>query len=51
MIFKNLILKNIITKYSHFIWVNDKNSLQFVKNFKTLNIDLIIGIDSQKKYY
>jgi len=49
MIFKNLILKNIITKYSHFIWVNEKNSLQFVKNFKTLNIDLIIGIDSQKK--
>ena len=49
MFLKNYFLKEKIKKNSYFIWNNESNNIQIIKKFKPLNLDLIIGIDSQKK--
>lgn len=49
MFFKSYFLREKIKKNSYFIWNNDNKNIQLVKNYQPLNLDLIIGVDSQKK--
>ena len=49
MFFKNYFLSKEIKKNSYFIWNNKKKNIQIIKNYEPLNLDLIIGVDSQKK--
>ena len=49
MFFKNYFLKDKIKKNSYFIWNNESKNIQFIKNYRPLKLDLIIGVDSQKK--
>ncbi|MFL2543510.1 MAG: ATP-binding protein [Alphaproteobacteria bacterium] len=49
MFFKNYLLKDKIKKNTYFIWKSKNKSITPVENFKPLNLDLIIGVDNQKK--
>ena len=49
MFFRNLLLKQNIKKNSYFIWKSENKSIIPVENFNPLNLDLIIGVDYQKK--
>ena len=49
MFFKNYLLKEQIKDNSYFIWKNENKSIKAIKKFKPLNLDLIIGVDSQKE--
>ena len=49
MFFKNFFLREKIKKNSYFIWNNENKNIQIVKNIKFLNLDLMIGVDYQKK--
>ncbi len=49
MFFKNYLLKVKIKNNSYFIWKSENKSINGIKNFKPLNLDLIIGVDSQKE--
>ena len=49
MFFRNYLLRENIKKNSYFIWKNENKSIQIVKNFKSLNLDLIKGVDKQKE--
>ena len=49
MLFKNYFLKEKLKQNSHFVWNNHNKNIQLVKNYRSLNLDLIIGVDSQKK--
>ena len=48
MFFKNYFLKEKIKQNSYFIWNNENKNIQIIKKFKLLDLDLIIGVDSQK---
>ena len=47
--FKNLILQTKLKKNKGFLWDSKHKNLKSIKNIKSINIDLIIGIDRQKK--
>ena len=49
MFFKNYFLKEKIKKNSYFIWKGENQSIEIIKNFKPLALNLIIGIDNQKE--
>ncbi len=49
MFFKSYFLKEKIKRNSYFIWNNENKNIQLVKNYRPLNLNLIIGIDSQKE--
>jgi hypothetical protein len=49
MFFKNYLFKEKIKNNSYFIWKSENKSIKAIKNFKPLNLDLIIGVDSQKE--
>ena len=49
MFFKNYLLKEKIKKNTYFIWKSENQSIQAIKNFKPLNLDLIIGVNRQKE--
>ena len=49
MFFKNYFLKEKIKRNSYFIWKSENKSVQAIKNFQSLNLDLIIGVDRQKE--
>ena len=49
MFFKNYLLKEKIKNNSYFIWKSENKSIKAIKNFKSLNLDLIIGVDRQKE--
>jgi len=49
MFFKNYFLKEKIKQNSYFIWNNENKNIQIIKKFKLLDLDLIIGVDSQKE--
>ena len=49
MFFKNYFLKEKIKKNSHFIWNSQKKNIQTISKFKSLDLKLIIGIESQKE--
>jgi len=49
MFFKNYFLKEKIKQNTYFIWNNENKNIQIIKNFKLLDLDLIIGVDSQKE--
>ena len=49
MFFKNYFLIEKIKKNSYFIWKSESKTLRTIKNFKPLNLELIIGVDSQKE--
>ena len=49
MFFKNYLLKEQIKHNSYFIWKSENKSIKAIKNFKPLNLDLIIGVDRQKE--
>ena len=47
--FGNLLIKSQIDKFNAFVWNTNKNSFDHIINIKTINLDLIIGIERQKK--
>ena len=47
--FKEILLKNKIRKHSAFIWESKKKSFESFDQIKTINLNLIVGIDNQKK--
>ena len=49
MFFKNYFLKEKIKQNSYFIWNNENKNIQIIKKFKLLDLDLIVGVDSQKE--
>jgi len=49
MFFKNYLLKEKLKHNSYFIWKSQNKSIKAIKNFKPLDLDLIIGVDSQKE--
>ena len=49
MFFKNYLLKETVKRNAYFIWKNENKSIHPIKDFTPLNLNLIIGIDSQKE--
>ena len=49
MFFKNYLLKEKLKHSSYFIWKSQNKSIKAINNFKPLDLDLIIGVDSQKE--
>ncbi len=49
MFLSNFLIKNTLSSYKSFIWDSDLKKLKKVKIFKSVKIDLLIGIDRQKK--
>ena len=47
--FANLLIKSQLDKFNAFIWNTNKNNFDPIINIKTINLDLIIGIERQKK--
>ena len=45
----NLIIKKKLANNSAFIWDSQKKSLNSITKFKSLKLDLLVGIDKQKK--
>ena len=48
MFLKNYFLKEKIKQNSYFIWNSEKKNIQTIKQFKPLELKLIIGVDNQK---
>ena len=48
MFLKNYFLKEKLKQNSYFIWNSQKKNIQTIKEFKPLNLKLIIGVDNQK---
>ena len=48
MFLRNYLLKQAVKQNSYFIWKNENKSIQPIKNFKVLKLDLIIGVERQK---
>ena len=49
MFLKNYFLKEKIKQNSYFIWNSQKKYVQTIKQFKPLDLKLIIGVDNQKE--
>ena len=49
MFLKNYFLKEKIKQNCYFIWNSQKKNIQIVKQFKPLELKLIIGVDNQKE--
>jgi len=49
MFLKNYFLKEKLKQNSYFIWNSQKKNIQTIKEFKPLNLKLIIGVDNQKE--
>ena len=48
MFFKNYLLKQTVRRNAYFIWKNENKFIHSIKNYKPINLNLIIGVDSQK---
>ena len=48
MFLKNYFFKEKIKQNSYFIWNSKKKNIETIKQFKPLDLKLIIGVDSQK---
>jgi len=46
--FKHIFLKKNLAKHSVFVWDSTKKNFKSIVKIKTLSLDLIVGIDSQK---
>ena len=49
MFLRKYFFKQKVGNFSYFIWNSEKKTISSVRDFKSLNLDLIIGIDNQKK--
>ena len=49
MFLRKYFFKQKVGNFSYFIWNSEKKTISSVMDFKSLNIDLIIGADNQKK--
>jgi len=49
MFLKNYFLKEKLKQNSYFIWNSQKKNIQTIKEFKPLDLKLIIGVDNQKE--
>ena len=49
MFLKNYFLKEKLKQNAYFIWNSQKKKIQAIKEFKPLNLKLIIGVDNQKE--
>ena len=49
MFLKNYFFKEKIKQNSYFIWNSKKKNIETIKQFKPLDLKLIIGVDSQKE--
>jgi predicted AAA+ superfamily ATPase len=49
MFLKNYFLKEKLKQNSYFIWNSQKKNIQTIKEFRPLNLKLIIGVDNQKE--
>ena len=48
MFLRKYLLRQAIKQNSYFIWKNENKSIQVIKSFKPLKLDLIIGVERQK---
>ena len=48
MFLRKYLLRQAIKQNAYFIWKNESKSIQPIKSFKPLNLDLIIGVERQK---
>ena len=48
MFLRKYLLKQALKQNAYFIWKNESKSIQPIKSFKPLNLDLIIGVERQK---
>ena len=46
---RTLIIKNQIKKNDAFLWNSNRKNLSIIKKIKSINLDLIVGVDKQKK--
>ena len=49
MFLKNYFLKEKLKQNSYFIWNSQKKNIKSIREFKPLNLKLIIGVDNQKE--
>ena len=49
MFLKNYFLKEKLRQNAYFIWNSQKKNIQTIKEFKPLNLKLIIGVHNQKE--
>ena len=49
MFLKNYFLKEKLKQNSYFIWNSQKKNIKAIKEFKSLDLTLIIGVDTQKE--
>ena len=49
MFLKNYFLKEKLKQNSYFIWNSQKKNIQTIKQFKPIDLALIIGVDNQKE--
>ena len=49
MFLKNYFLKEKLKQNAYFIWNSQKKKIKTIKEFKPLNLKLIIGVDNQKE--
>ena len=49
MFLSNFLIKNSLSTCKSFIWDSKSKKLKKIKNFKYLNVDLLVGIERQKK--
>ena len=49
MFFKNYLLKETVRRNAYFIWKNENKFIHTIKDYKPINLNLIIGVDSQKE--
>ena len=47
--FKHLLIKKNLLKNNAFIWNSEKKTINPIKNINTINLDLIVCIEKQKK--
>ena len=49
MFFSNFLIKNSLKSCKCFIWESRSKKLKNIKNFKSININLLVGVERQKK--
>ena len=47
--FTSFALKFLLYKNKSFVWISNKNSLNVINKIKSIDINLLVGIDNQKK--
>ena len=49
--FKHLLIKKNLLNNNVFIWNSEKKTINPIQNINTINLDLIVCIERQKKFF